>query len=411
MKKLFRYLRQPFVSLLTVPAVIALVIGTLPFATIFLEHHLAKGQLSPYFVQFDVDSARTLLSVIATSAISALTLTYSLVLLVFTLAAGNISPRLLKRFSSELVNQVTAGLFGGTFIFSTTTLLFTEEDFVPKFTIAGAGALAVICVMQLIYFVRHVAVSVSIDDEMAKIAARLHEIVEQHQDREQFDDEIDESAFSIELKSPSSGYIGNVDTSEIVRIARQGDARCLINFSTGTFVLKDATLLYLDKETDEERREELLGAITVEPARGDNDSIEFSLNLLIEIAIRALSPGVNDTYTALAATDHISNVIGRISPDLSGHTCVRDETGSIRLITPGISVEHLMDLAFHPLRQAASDNLLMVEGLARSLYRLHVGGNEKTKELVAKHANLMKKQLKAGDHMADDVDRALELLP
>lgn len=411
MKSVIKFLRKPFVLLLTVPAVIAVLIGILPFATVFIEHAFAKGQLSPSFVQFDGDSARTLLSVIATGAMSALTLTYSLVLLVFTLAAGNVGPRLLKRFSTDLVNQITAGLFGGTFLYALITLLFTEAEFVPKFTIAGAVALSAISVLQLIFFVRHVAASVSIDDEVAEIAATLHKLVERQQKQEHFEDNVEDIEFPTQLESPSSGYIVAFDTSRIVKATGAADVRCIIKFSIGDFVLKDTPIACVDSVIKEEIANTIISAITIEPARSEQNSIEFSMNLLIEIAIRALSPGVNDTYTALAATDHISDVIGRISSDHTGHICVRDDNDKIRLITPGFSIDRLMSAAFHPLRQTTTDNLLMAEGLARSLNRLYIGGDEQVKEIVMVHADLLSRQLKDRRHMKEDVERVLKVLP
>ena len=169
----FSLLRRPVVVLLTLPAGIALSLCVLPFTTMALDVYLAGCGALPAVLRFSEETARTLLTVVAGGAMTALSLTYSLVLVVFTLAAGNIGPRLLARFASEPVNQVTAGILGGTFLYSLTTLVFMKAGFVPGFTVAGSGALAIISVVQLIYFVRHVSESVSVDSEIADISHRL----------------------------------------------------------------------------------------------------------------------------------------------------------------------------------------------------------------------------------------------
>jgi uncharacterized membrane protein len=170
---LARQLHTPLVMLLMAPAIIAFGVWALAPILSILERSILKDPYAIIGFSFDPKTARSVLAVIAGGAITALSLTYSLVLVVFTLAAGNIGPRLLKRFTSEPVNQVTAGVFGGTFLYSLGVMAFIEPGFAPTFATAGAGVLALISVLQLIYFVRHVSTSVMIDDEIASIAKRL----------------------------------------------------------------------------------------------------------------------------------------------------------------------------------------------------------------------------------------------
>ena len=141
------FLRRPFVVLLTVPAGIALLIGILPFALLLIEKQFFPVAANIAILQLDFESSRTALTVVAGGAMTALSLTYSLVLVVYTLAAGNIGPRMLERFSSDLVNQITAGIFGGTFLYALISILLLERAFVPKITVIGGGLLAILCVM------------------------------------------------------------------------------------------------------------------------------------------------------------------------------------------------------------------------------------------------------------------------
>ena len=156
-------------GLITVPGALALTLWLSAFIALRLDRMLARSDAVELYriLQTDYETAVTILSTISGASITTLSLVYSLVLVVFTLAAGNIAPRLLRRFTGDRVNQVTAGLLGGTFLFSLTILHQTGPDTVPGVSIAIAFCLAVIAVLQLIFFVHTVSRSVTIDEEIA----------------------------------------------------------------------------------------------------------------------------------------------------------------------------------------------------------------------------------------------------
>lgn len=404
-------LRSPIVVLLTLPAGIAFGIGVLPIGMVFLERNLSQGALSPFVLQFGADSARSLLTVVAAAAMTALSLTYSLVLVVFTLAAANIGPRLLKRFTSEPVNQITAGIFGGTFLYSLTALLFVQPDFVPKVTIAGSGALAILSVFQLIYFIRNVSRSVTIDDEIAAITERLSDALEQHveQAKDRSDDVEDNHDYVGILKATESGYIGEVDESSLVDLCREVDM--IIRFQTppGRFILGGEELVASTRDlTDEDMAARLRSHIAIEPSRSENRPIEFSVNLLVEIALRALSPGVNDSFTAVAAIDRLFSVFAKTAGGVDQPLRYCDDEGVLRLTMPGISIKSLIGQAFDPLRRASADNILVAQSLARALSRLNSVGSDDLTEVLAKHASLLVDELRKANHLRHDIDSVLE---
>lgn len=412
------FFKRPVVALLTVPAFISLAIGLLPLVTVWGESQFAEGTLSPYVLQIGAESARTLLSTVAAAAMTALSLTYSLVLLVFTLAAGNIGPRLLKRFTSDLVNQVTAGIFGGTFLFALLAILFVENDFVPKVTITLAGALAVLSVLQLIYFVRHVSKSVTIDEEIAEITANLRESLKskfrevertEGEDEPRDDDQV--GPFEHEIRSPLSGYVGAVDRSALAAMGVEHAFMLRMEIAQGSYVVKGQTLLTADCELDEEVIETCLGHIDIENARSPENEIDFSINLLVEIGLRALSPGVNDTFTALAAVNSISGALSEIVGMDRQPAITRDDEGKARLVLPGISPARLIDQAFSPLRRASANNILMAEAMARALSRLYVlAGNEAETELESQ-VSLLHRELKHSGQFDNDMDRVNGYFP
>ncbi len=424
-------LRHPFVVLLTLPAGIAVAIGALPIPLVFLEHRFGSGLFDPHLVAIDVASARTVLSAIATGAMSALSLAYSLVLVVFTLAAGNIGPRLLKRFTSEIVNQVTAGILGGTFLYSIATLYYISGDFLPVVAVFGAGLLALLSVVQLIYFVRNVAASVTIDDEIAAISARLTRALAELRDggsggpslqREQHDDasaEEEKTLFDEDWEAHSqgaftahrSGYIGIIDHARLVTFAREHDCSIRLGQPNGAFVLAGQPLGEATIALDDDQREVIADAVKIDAARSENAPVQFSVNLLVEIALRALSPGVNDSYTAIACVDGMTSAFATIADRPTEPVVYYDEEGTSRVCLPGLSLKEIVGIAFHPIRRSSGHNIMMMQALAQGLGRLHQAGGEEMREIIAHHASLVLRQLRAGEAFEEDIASVEELLP
>lgn len=410
---LHRIFRNSIFVLFTIPTLIVIGLAVLPFPFLWLDSNYAKGALSPFVLQLSPDSAVTFLSVVATGAITALSLTYSLVLLVFTLAAGNIGPRLLRRFTGEPVNQITAGIFGGTFLYCLVTLLMVREDYLPKLTISAAGLLAVISVLQLINFVRHVSRSITIDVEIAAIAARLVRDIDDLLTRYvTLDEPQDKPDFTASIAAKTSGYIGEIQEKEIADLAAEADMTISLAKPAGEFVLKDEPLVLVTRSTDEALAGEILSRISLENSRSDARNIEFSINLLVEIALRALSPGVNDTFTAIACLDAISNALSTpVKEGLPRHMLF-DENDNLRLVVPGLSLHSLIGTAFHPMRRACLDNILMARALAKALARLaSVAQSDNAADILEEHARLLTRDLKKAGHQTEDLEAVTKYLP
>lgn len=411
-RKAYNLLRNPFIILLTVPAGIALGIGFSPFFLIPLEKLLAPDGVSLLGLTFNTDSARSLVATIAAGAMTALSLTYSLVLLVFTLAAGNIGPRLLKRFTSELANQVTAGILGGTFLYALFLLAMLPSNSVPTLTVAGAIFLSTLSVVQLIYFVRHVSQSISIDEEVAQIAQRVtQQLIDMRERGERRDGAPDSEQFEQAIESTEAGYVGWVDEKKLIDLAQKNDLSIWLDVPSGGFVLTGEVLARVRGEMDEDLHEQITDAFNIQMSRAEHRTAEFSINLLVEIALRALSPGINDTFTALAVANGLCNAFAEIGSEGFSPLVARGDDNQVRLVVAAMSLSHLVNQAFYPLRQSTSENLLMAEGLARTYSRLYSVGADEMRWLMAEHTRLLLRDLTRVGHLQHDIERVRACLP
>lgn len=400
-------LRRGSFILFTVPASIAFSIACLPILTVWLDNSLAKGWLDPFVFQFSPASARSLLSATATGAMAALSLAYSMALLVFTLAAGNIGPRLLKRFTSELTPQITAGIFGGTFLYSLHALLYLQDDFLPKITIAGAGFLAVLSVAQLIYFVRQIAKNITIDEEIAKITANLSKVIERKEDFISTDEveKLKQEALTFELEIDRAGYVNDWNAEQLLKLAIAKDITLQFAPHVGDFVLAGQVFAYANSDISTEVKDAVCQLVDLRPTRSDSNQTEFSTRLLVEIALRALSPGINDTYTAVAVVDSLSAIISSTYNEKpNSYISLKDEAGESRIYLPHQGVVDIIDIAFHPLRRASTDNILMAQTLARAYSRIYALNSSEMQKRVKSHAKLLLEEISQGRHLDVDID-------
>ena len=394
-------------GLLGVPGAIAIGLWALAIPLIWIDTQVtAAGNPLPFWFAISTDTARSLLSTIATSAITTLGLVYSIMLVVFTLAAGNIAPRLLQRFSRDRVNQVTAGLLGGTFLFALTVLRVTGDSLQPEFSIAMAFILAALSVLQVIHFVHSVSQSVTIDAEVATISEQLERqvnalVVETDGDGGDFN----EDELETTVKAAQSGYVTIIDEAALLELARRHDTYIAVRVAPGDFVLSGQPLAMAGfAQDDETAAGEIQEAINLQPYRGAVDDIRFSVRILLEIALRALSPGVNDSFTAVACADRIAAALVKpVSEGLRGDVRC-DEDGVARLKVPGLSLADLLNMSLHPLRQAAQDNILMLDHLGVVLNSLYSVAGADARKLIKAHGKALIETAGAGQPIGSDMD-------
>lgn len=407
---------QSIRGLVTVPGGIVLVLWMFAVLSVLIDSWLRTDIYLTETNVFAVDynTALSVLGTIAAGAITTLSLVYSLMLVVFTLAAGNIAPRLLQRFTRDSVSQVTAGLLGGTFMFSLSVLHQTRPDFVPGFSIAVAFALSAISVLQLIYFVHEVSRSVTIDEEIAEISGgleeRLSKLINLESDQTA-PKEAELPALNYEIFAHKSGYLTNMNEDALLSMALERDLKFKIIEKPGNFVLKGQKIACCNfdgatSELDEDAFSEIfLNTLTIAESRGSaHDDVEYAINMLIEIALRALSPGVNDTFTAIACVDQMSAAFnGMVKSELRNNELV-DENGTLRVVINGYEAEDIFNTAFSSIRRTCRDNFLMAQNLGDAILRLHNAATNEHKVLLENQLKLLRQECELASWLQEDHD-------
>jgi uncharacterized membrane protein len=428
-----------------VPSLMGLSAAGLAVFAIWADRGGVLGELREVFWLYggSVDGARVLLSTLAASMITVIGVVFSVTIVVLSLASQQFGPRLLRNFISDLGNQVSLGTFIGNFVFDLLVLSQVSEysdadNFVPRISVTLGLAFSVLSAGVLIYFINHMASTVQVETILDRVYQELEQSIERLFPEHMGADVADvpeEAAKGQALpvgfeedaeaaRAPASGYVQAVDTNALLRSSQKADAVVRLDVKPGDFVVEGAALAWLwpaSKATVSHLRE-VASAVTIGSMRTPTQDAEFCINQLVQVACRALSPGINDPFTAIVCVDRLSaaicTVLGRRLPSDRRY----DDSGSLRVVTHATSFAGLMDAAFHQIRQAASGNVAVSIRLLEAFARMkpHVRRREDGHEIM-RHAHLVedavgsspaqRQDLKDVDERANHVAQEPETAP
>ena len=355
------------------------------------------------------DGARLVLSTIAGSMMTVASLVFSMTLIALTLAAGNIGPRLIERFMDNRINQIALGLFLATFVYSLLVLrAITGGDtpFIPHLSISFAMLMALLSFGWLIVFIHDMASSIQVDNVIARVGDELsdsfRQLAKQHPDAILVS--TDEPMPGTPIRAGRSGYIQAIDPKTLLEFAEDRDVIVQMQKRPGHFVIPSSIIAHVVGPGDEDVGETMRSAMVLGPKRTATQDSTFSIDLIVEIAARALSPGINDFYTALACVDHLAAALDiALERGLPGNG-FQDKNGRLRLVLDPITIDGLLDTAFHPLRRAGCTNVSVTVRLLDSLTMLAEGRQGQTAmAAIERHGNLIHQAAIA--HSLDDCDR------
>jgi uncharacterized membrane protein len=315
-----------------------------------------------------IDDARAILSAMMGAVATVLALIFSVALLVLSMVATLFGPRLLYRFLQDWVTQVTIGLFMGTFVYVCLCFLVTHQDassrFVPQLSLLTIWVLVVGSFAFLVYYSHRIATSIQNPDMIARVVDDLYPAVVGS--RERADGEgtgavPDDDALlrradaGASVPCPKSGYLQHLDHGALVAAARDAGALVVLRFRPGQFVLRGEPLASVVPASEGRRLEPAIDRyVAIGRHRTLTQDSEFGIAQIVEIAIRALSPAINDTFTGVACVDWLADALLVLAekPPLEGNWY--DTTGELRVWTPAVRIDRLVKLAFDQIRQASA---------------------------------------------------------
>lgn len=335
------------------------------------------------------EGASTILGTVAGSMITVAGLVFSLTLVALTLASSQFGPRLLRNFMRDTTNQVVIGTFISTFMYCLLVLRSIRREnvglFVPHLSVTLAVLLALVSLVLLIYFIHHVAMSIQADE----VIARVYDELIQGIDR-MFPEHIGRSSprnaagpsdtrlpetFAREARpvvADKDGYLQLIDPEALLKLAEKEDLLLRVEMRPGHYIIMGNPLLWAwpGDRIDERIVAKVNAAFVMGSYRNPVQDIEFSINQLVEIAVRALSPGMNDPFTPITCLDRLGSALCRLAQREMPSPYRHDEQNRLRVVAPPVTFPAIVNTSFNHIRQSARTNAVVTIRLMETIIQI-----------------------------------------
>lgn len=396
-------------------------LGAVGLALAFIEADSRVGVEAlarwPRFFGASAEGARGILSTISGSMITVACVTFSLTIVALSIASNQYTPRILRNFMRDRTNQVVLGIFVSVFLYSLVvlrTIRGGEEAFVPSLSVLFAIVLAMVGIGFLIYFIHHIATSIQASSIIAAIAVETTQSVivlfPEEVGKGVIDPGVHETgglpadgSWAV-VPAPATGYIQSADPEALLAHAEEHGVVLRMERGIGEFVIVGSPLASLaqSRQPTREQARAIHSIYAIGNYRTVGQDLGFGIRLLVDIALKALSPGVNDTTTATTCIDHLGAVLyclaGRRIP-----SPLRHRGGELRLIARGPTFDGMVDAALHEIRQSAGSNVAVLLRLLETLASVITQtGDEFRRRSLWRHAELIAEEADRHVHSKHD---------
>jgi uncharacterized membrane protein len=328
----------------------------------------------------DPQVAQIILSNIATSTMTVVSIVFAILLMSLTLASMQFSPRIIVSFSRDKVTQWTLGIFLGTFSYCIAALPAARQTpypFAPVLSVFGAMLLALACVVGLLFFIHHISRAISVNFIVDRIASETEQVIDEFMPAP-----VEQKLWPVgaawtqtdHIDTPVahhlSGYICFIDTARLVAVAKRYQLKVVVQRRVGQFVPAGVALLMASREErlTPEVREALLSTFDLSAARTLQQDAEFGVLQIVDIALKAISPAVNDPSTAITCIDQLSRILSRFATRQTPSIHFYDPPGIIRVSIPWIGFAALLESALDQIRAYARSDVAVSLRIMRALH-------------------------------------------
>jgi uncharacterized membrane protein len=385
-KRLPRLLRHAMYNLrggfLIRPLVIALTLGCAGALFSWVEETYPKvSEWVPRTIfpsHGDPQVAQVILGGIGASIMTVVSIVFAILLMTLTLASMQFSPRIMLGFARDGVTQWTLGIFLGTFSYCMAALPAARSlphPFAPVATVLGAMALALACVAWLLFFIHHISNAISVNQIVDRIASETEAVIEdimpwpRKKQHLTADEQVEDLPWELAISSEASGYIRFIEIRRLTALAKSFHIKIQVLRRVGHFVPEGVPFLRVSRaeRVTPERVAALRAVFDLGPSRTLQQDVEFGVLQIVDIALKAISPAVNDPSTAISCVDQLSRILIRVASREPPESRLYDPPGVLRVYIPWVGFDRLLDAAFEQIRMYSKTDVAVSLRILRAL--------------------------------------------
>lgn len=419
MNRIFRNWQKIRYSLWVIPACIVGIGVALAITAIYIDAHISQDMLGrwPHLFGASSDGARSVLTVVSSAMISVAAVTFSITVLVLASAASQYTSRVIRTFMGNRPTQAVLGVFVAIFIYCLLvlrTIRGGDQDFIPSVSVTFALVLAAVGVGFLVFFIHHVASSIQASaiasavaaDTIGAIESVYPDLLADHPENAACPDEREfpENGWH-PVASSRTGYLQTVDVDVLIELAKKHRLVVRMEQAVGAFVSQGLPIAWSNAPADASLKKEINQAYAISHYRTVEQNIGVGIRQLVDMALKALSPAMNDTTTAIMCIDFLSSVLVKLAPrSIVPDLCY--SKGVLRVITKGPGFEDFLRRAFEQIRAGAQANAAIYVRLLEALEILgHVTEDAQRKRHIAAQVHYVVDYAKKQAFMPDQLER------
>jgi uncharacterized membrane protein len=414
-------------SLWFVPGIMALAAAALAIGSGRVDDLTTDfGAFEPWLFHGDPEATRTLYATVAGSMITVAGVSYSITMVAMSLASSQLGPQLLRNFRRDRGNQVVLGAFIATFLYCLMALWTGTapevDEYQPSVSASLALLLATGSLFLLIYFIHHISLSIQADHVIDQVSRELRESLAKafpecpEQELELLPDGADDAESGARVRAAASGYLQSVDEERLVRLACDHDLQFVVLRRPGHFLMESGELVKVLRcnSLDARLERRVRRSFIIGGRRTADQDPEQGIAQLVEVAVRALSPSLNDPFTAITCVDRLSGALGRAAAHPARPAVRCDHNGVPRVRFERIDFAGIVSAAFDQIRQFSHQMPAVAIRLVEACGRIADCADDPQRRALLAHQARLVLQASAGSLQSDDLavlrDRYAKLL-
>ncbi len=434
MKKILFFYKNLIATFWFIPVLLIVLSVILSMVFVSFDNSITIPQNDWYrfFLVNSSDSARSILSTISGAMIGVAGTVFSVTLVALTLASSQFGPRLIKNFMYVRLNQIVLGSYIATYLYCLLVLNAVNDSndytFIPSLSILVAILAAIANIILLIIFIHQIAISIQADKVIADISDFIslqvktlfpENMGEEKSENDAIDISLEIADFkeNILIKSPKSGYLQYIDSESLMEFVTEHEALFQLFHRPGNYLVEgmEIGVIYSNSSWEKDTLEIILNQFVIGKTKTSQQDIEFSIHQMVEIAARALSPGVNDPFTAIACIDNLTSTMSYLARSKFPSKYRYDDEKKLRIVANVLDFEGVLNTAFNQIRQFSGGSPAVIIRLMEALAIIQgFTANTTQKRAVRKHAemvlNLGKQAIKEENDLQDLIERSKKIL-